>query len=292
MSKGIVGGQMAWPLVIAGMFLGVALILINAPAPMLIAVGTMIVAAFYTLYKLRKSLIAGIVKAIKDLQAAKQGAGTINRLETDLNFKRVGVAIGLLAVPLFFLYWYFSASLEGSVILTIVMVILGFLFAAVAGYLVGLVGSSNNPISGLTLSTLLIAAVFMVLIGVKGTDGILGVLGVAGVVCCTAGIAGDMMQDLKVGHILGGTPWKMEAAEMIGVVFAALALVYPMIVMDKVYGIGSAALPAPQAGLMALMSKGIVGGQMAWPLVIAGMFLGVALILINAPAPMLIAVGT
>ncbi|MEJ2076707.1 MAG: oligopeptide transporter, OPT family [Acidobacteriota bacterium] len=256
-----------------------------------IAVGTMIVAAFYTLYKLRKSLIAGIVKAIKDLQAAKQGAGTINRLETDLNFKRVGVAIGLLAVPLFFLYWYFSASLEGSVILTIVMVILGFLFAAVAGYLVGLVGSSNNPISGLTLSTLLIAAVFMVLIGVKGTDGILGVLGVAGVVCCTAGIAGDMMQDLKVGHILGGTPWKMEAAEMIGVVFAALALVYPMIVMDKVYGIGSAALPAPQAGLMALMAKGIVGGQMAWPLVIAGMFLGVALILINAPAPMLIAVG-
>jgi putative OPT family oligopeptide transporter len=119
----------------------------------------------------------------------------------------------------------------------------------------------------------------------------MGVLGVAGVVCCAAGIAGDMMQDLKVGHILGGTPWKMEVAEIIGVAFAALVLVYPMIVMDRVYQIGSAELPAPQAGLMALMSKGIVGGDMAWPLVIAGIFFGLALILIKAPAPMLIAVG-
>jgi putative OPT family oligopeptide transporter len=171
------------------------------------------------------------------------------------------------------------------------MIVLGFLFAAVAGYLVGLLGSSNNPISGLTLSTLLISAILMVMIGVTGEAGVMGVLGVAGVVCCTAGIAGDMMQDLKVGHILGGTPWRMEIAEIIGVAFAALALIFPMIVMDRVYHIGSADLPAPQAGLMALMSQGIVGGEMAWPLVIAGIFLGFALILIKAPAPMLIAVG-
>ena len=171
------------------------------------------------------------------------------------------------------------------------MIILGFLFSAVAGYLVGLVGSSNNPISGLTLSSLLISAILLVIIGVTGNHGVMAVLAVAGVVCTAAGIAGDMTQDLKVGHILGGTPWKMEIAEIIGVVAASLLLVFPMIAMDKVYHIGSAELPAPQAGLMALMSKGIVGGEMAWPLVIAGMFFAIGLILIKSPSPMLIAVG-
>jgi len=131
----------------------------------------------------------------------------------------------------------------------------------------------------------------MVMVGVTGNAGIMGVLGVAGVVCCAAGIAGDMMQDLKVGHILGGTPWKMEVAEILGVIVAAFALVYPMMVMHQVYRIGSAELPAPQAGLMAMLARGIVGGEMAWPLVLAGMFFGIGLILIKAPAPMLIAVG-
>ncbi|MFH1964846.1 MAG: oligopeptide transporter, OPT family [Acidobacteriota bacterium] len=256
-----------------------------------IAVGTMIVAAFYTLFKLRKSLIGGITKAVSDIQALKTGTGKVNRLEVDLDFKKVGAAIAVLSIPVFFLYLFFAGSILGALILTVVMIVLGFLFAAVAGYLVGLLGSSNNPISGLTLSTLLIAAIMMVAIGVTGDPGIMAVIGVAGVVCCTAGIAGDMMQDLKVGHILGGTPWKMEVAEIIGVAFAALALIYPMIVMDQVYKIGSAELPAPQAGLMALMSRGIVGGDMAWPLVIAGIFFGIALIMIKAPAPMLIAVG-
>ncbi len=256
-----------------------------------LAVGTMIVAAFYTLFKLRTSLVTGISKAVTDLRAAKAGAREVNRLEIDLDFTKVGVAIAILAVPLFFLYYYFSGSLLGSLLLTVVMIVLGFLFAAVAGYLVGLLGSSNNPISGLTLSTLLISAVLMVFIGVTGNPGIAGVLGVAGVVCCGAGIAGDMIQDLKVGHILGGTPWRMEVGEIIGVVVAALVLILPMIAMDEVYEIGSAELPAPQAGLMALLAKGIVGGEMAWPLVLAGMFFAFALILIKAPSPMLIAVG-
>jgi len=130
-----------------------------------------------------------------------------------------------------------------------------------------------------------------VMIGVTGDPGIMAVLGVAGVICCTAGIAGDMMQDLKVGHILGGTPWKMEVGEIIGVIVAALVLIWPMIAMHSVYTIGSEQLPAPQAGLMAMLAKGIVGGEMAWPLVIAGMFFAFALILIGAPSPMLIAVG-
>jgi len=256
-----------------------------------LAVGTMIVAAFYTLYNLRSSLVQGIAKAFKDLQKLKTHAGPVSRLEIDLDFKKIIVAIFILAVPQFILYNYFSGSLLGSLLLTVVLLIVGFLFSAVAGYLVGLIGSSNNPISGLTLSTLLISAIMMVAIGVTGVAGVAAVLGVAGVVCCACGIAGDMTQDLKVGHILGGTPWRMEMGEIIGVIVAGALLMPFIAVMDKVYVIGSAALPAPQAGLMALMAKGIVGGEMAWPLVIVGVFFAIGLILIEAPSPMLIAVG-
>jgi len=196
-----------------------------------------------------------------------------------------------MSVALYFLYHYFTKSVFGSVILTVVMVILGFLFAAVAGYLVGLIGSSNNPISGLTLSTLIIAALLMLMLGVSGAAGIAGVLGVAGVVCCACGVAGDMMQDLKVGHVLGGTPWKMEVGELIAVVPAALVLPAVLLALDKTYHIGSEQLAAPQANLMAMMTKGIVGGEMSWPLVVAGMFFAFGMILMNAPSPMLIAVG-
>lgn len=256
-----------------------------------LAVGTMIVAAFHTLYNMRNSLITGIRKAFHDVSVAKAQGGKVSRIELDLNFKKVILIIAVIGIPLFLLYLTFSKSLIGAIVLTVLMAILGFFFAAVAGYLVGVVGSSNNPISGLTLSSLLIAALVLVFIGVSGNAGVAAVLGVAGIVCCTSGIAGDMMQDLKVGHILGGTPWKMELGEIVGVIVASLFLVFPMQWMHNAYVIGSANLPAPQAGLMALMAKGIVEGEMAWALVIAGMFLAIGLILIDAPSPMLIAVG-
>jgi putative OPT family oligopeptide transporter len=255
-----------------------------------LAVGTMIVSAFYTLYTLRESLLNGVRKAFAALRGGDATAA-VERTEQDLNLKWVLVAVGVMAIPMFLLYRYFSASTGGALVLTVVMLVLGILFAAVAGYLVGLVGNSNNPISGLTLSALVISAVLMVLMGVTGPEGVAAVLGVAGVVCCSAGVAGDMMQDFKVGHILGGTPWRMQVGEIIGVAAAALVLPVLLMVLNRAYTIGSAELPAPQAGLMALMAQGIVGGDMAWPLVIVGMLFGVALILIKAPAPMLIAVG-
>jgi len=254
-----------------------------------LAVGTMIVAAFFTLFQLRGSLYNGIKNALEHFDAG--GSAQTDRTQKDLNFKQVLLAIVIMAIPMFFLYNHFSASTGGALLLTGVMLLLGFFFAAVAGYLVGLIGSSNNPISGLTLSALLISSLLMVLIGVTDTHGVAAVLGVAGVVCCAAGIAGDMMQDLKVGHLLGGTPWKMQLGELIGVVVAACAMPAILVILDNAYTIGSENLSAPQAGLMALMAKGIVGGEMAWPLVIVGMFFGLALILIRAPAPMLIAVG-
>jgi putative OPT family oligopeptide transporter len=249
----------------------------------------MIVSAFYTLYNLRSSLVAGIGKALHQINLG--GTDGAERTDIDLDFKRVFIGIAIASVLTFFLYWRFAGSAGAAGILTVVMVVIGFLFAAVAGYLVALIGSSNNPISGLTLSALLIAAVLMVFLGVTDVRGVAGVLGVAGVVCCAAGVAGDMMQDLKVGHLLGGTPWRMQIGEIIGVIFAAFVLALPLMALDRVYEIGSAQLPAPQAGLMALMANGIVAGEMAWPLVIVGMFLAAGLILIKAPAPMLIAVG-
>ncbi len=257
-----------------------------------IAVGGMLVGAFYTLFSMRKSLMEGVGKGFRDIKAAKQpGAKEVLRTEKDLSFKMVLIAVGIIILVMIGVYNIFTHSFESALLSGIVMAVAAFVFAAVAGYLVGIIGSSSNPISGLTLSTLLIAAVLMVLVGMKGDPGVTAALAVASVVCVVAGVSGDMMQDLKIGQLLGGTPWKMEVGEMIGVVFASMILIFPIILLHEANGIGSDALPAPQAGLMAMVAKGIVGGEMAWPLVIAGMFFAVALILIKSPSPMLIAVG-
>jgi putative OPT family oligopeptide transporter len=170
-------------------------------------------------------------------------------------------------------------------------VVLGFFFAAVSGNLVGMIGSSNNPVSGLTLCTLVVAALLMVGLGVAGVGGVAAVLGVAAVVCVSSAVAGEMLQDLKVGHILGGTPAKMQIGDIFGIVAAGLALFFPLMVLDNAYHFGSTQLPAPQAGLMAMLSQGIVGGNMAWPLVVVGILMGFALIMVQVRSPMLFSVG-
>jgi len=257
-----------------------------------IAVGGMLVGAFYTLFQMRDSLFQGILKGIKDVKVSKTSrSNNVDRTEKDIPFATILIAVGVIFIGMVVVYNLFTGSWSISLLSAIVMLFTAIVFAAVAGYLVGVIGSSSNPISGLTLSTLLIAAVLMVVVGLKGNHGIAAALAVASVVCVVAGVAGDMMQDLKVGQLLGGTPWKMEVGELIGVVFAALIMIFPIILLNNANGIGSDALPAPQAGLMAMVSKGIIGGQMAWPLVIAGMFFAIALILIKAPSPMLVAVG-
>jgi len=136
-----------------------------------------------------------------------------------------------------------------------------------------------------------IAALLMVALGVSGSGGVAAVLGVAAVVCVSSAVAGEMLQDLKVGHILGGTPAKMQIGDILGIIVASLVLFFPVAILDKAYHFGSSALPAPQAGLMAMLSKGIVGGDMAWPLVIVGILLGLVAILIEVKSVMLFAVG-
>jgi putative OPT family oligopeptide transporter len=172
------------------------------------------------------------------------------------------------------------------------MLIVGFFFATVSGYLVGVIGSSNNPISGLTLSTIIVAALLMLALGVSGTGGVLAVLGVAAVVCVSSAVAGELLQDFKVGYILGGTPKSIQIVELIAVVAASLVMYFPLMVLDRgMGGFGSAKLPAPQAGLMAYLAQGIVGGEMAWPLVMVGVLMGFALVLVRVKSPMLVAIG-
>ncbi len=265
-----------------------------------LAVGTMVVGAVWTLWTMRSSLAGGFKRVLADVKQVKSADAfeTTSRIQRDIRYRWIVWGVIGLLVPITILYYFFSRSFGGSILAALVMVIAGILFAAVAGYLVGVIGSSNNPISGLTLSTLILAALLMVGIGLTGDHGVLAVLGVAAVVCCAMGIAGDMMQDLKVGHILGGTPAAMQKGELIGVVLAAPALAIVLWLLGKAYGFAGApganpatALPAPQAGLMALVSQGIVGGEMVWPLFLAGMLFGVMLILVRAPSPMLVAVG-
>jgi putative OPT family oligopeptide transporter len=165
----------------------------------------------------------------------------------------------------------------------------------VGGYLVGLVGSSNQPLSGLTLSALVLSALMMLVIGARGRGGVAAVLGVASVVACACSVSGSLIQDLKAGQLLGGTPWKMQVVEIISVILLSVFLMLPIIALHEANlatgGIGGRALPAPQAGLMAQLAKGIVGGQMAWGLIGIGAAFGLALVMCGARAPMLIAVG-
>ena len=265
-----------------------------------IAVGGMLVGASYTLFKMRKQLGAGMARAITDLRKSATAHAATNRTDRDLSAKVVFAGVGVVFLAMIALYYYFigrAGNLSGSKVVTgalvaaLVMIVLGFFFAAVSGNLVGMIGSSNNPVSGLTLCTLVIAALLMVALGVAGTGGVTAVLGIAAVVCVSSAVAGEMLQDLKVGYILGGTPAKMQVGDLLGVVVASLVLFFPLAILDRAYHFGSPALPAPQAGLMAMLAKGIVGGDMAWPLVIVGILMGFALILIEVRSVMLFAVG-
>jgi len=265
-----------------------------------IAVGGMLVGACYTLFKMRKQLGAGMARAITDLRKSAAAHAASSRTDRDLRSGGVFAGVGVVFLAMIALYYFFigaagnlshSKVIAAAVVAALVMIVLGFFFAAVSGNLVGMIGSSNNPVSGLTLCTLVIAALLMVALGVSGPGGVTAVLGIAAVVCVSSAVAGEMLQDLKVGHILGGTPAKMEVGDLFGILVASLVLFFPLTFLDKAYHFGSAALPAPQAGLMAMLAKGIVGGDMAWPLVIVGILMGFVLIMIEVKSVMLFSVG-
>ncbi len=269
-----------------------------------IAIGGMLVSAVFTLWRMRKSLTAGIARSVSDVKKAASGQQVdIPRNEKDISFNWIMLGIGVVALLTFFItFFIFHTTALVALVAATVMIVLAFFFAAVSGYLVGIMGSSNNPISGLTLTALVVTALLMVALGATGQEGVTSVLGVAAIVCVSAAVAGEMLQDLKAGHILGGTPWRMQIGDILGVVLAGAVMFGVLVFLNdgdiakgvrEGYegGFGSKNLSAPQASLMAILSKGIVSGQMAWPLIIAGILMGISFIMMQVKSPMLVCVG-
>jgi len=256
-----------------------------------IAVGGMLVGASYTLFRMRKNLGIGMKRAVADLKKSAAAHAETTRTQRDLNSKVVFGGLAAVFACMIALYFYFTGVISAAVVAALVMIILGFFFAAVSGNLVGMIGSSNNPISGLTLCTLVVAALLMIAMGLRGNTGIAAVLGVAAVVCVSSAVAGEMLQDLKAGHILGGTPAKMQIGDLFGIAVSSMALFFPLMWLHRAYTFGTPQLSAPQAGLMASLAQGIVGGNMAWPLVVVGILMGFGLILVEVRSPMLFSVG-
>lgn len=247
-----------------------------------IGVGTMIVGSFWTLWTMRKAIISGIKKAFPSKDAMVEVEAVV-RTEEDLSVRKSLIVAGLLIIPIFAVYYYISGNIIWAFFSAIVGFIAAFLFTTVAGYLAGIIGSSNNPISGVTIATLLIMSIFLFALGARGDIGMATAIGVAALICCCAAIAGDVTQSLKTGQLIGSTPKYLQLSMFIGVVAAAVVIAPTLTVLHAAYGIGSENLPAPQALAMKGIVEGIFGGKMNWLMVLFGMELAVLLIILKKP---------
>jgi len=247
-----------------------------------IGVGAMVVGGLYTIFKLRSNLASGIKEAIIGIRGGKIEAK--KRTDTDLNIKFVFLMIGAMTIPVFLIYAWLSSLWAVSAVMAVFAILFAFIASAIAGYMAGLLGSSNNPISGVTVSVLLITALILLGFGLSGNVGAAGIaILIAAVICCAAAISGDVLQSMTCGQMIGATPKKQQIAEIIGVAAAAPILALVISALDQAYRIGSTSLPAPQAFLMAGIVQGVLGGDMVWPFVVAGAVLAFVLILINLP---------
>jgi putative OPT family oligopeptide transporter len=242
----------------------------------------MLVGGVWSLFKLRKSLVGGIKSGLDAYRSTRAGGvDAVPRTERDMPMNIILALIVLSVIPLFFIFWHFTASPLISAVMAIVMVIAGFLFSAVASYMAGLVGSSNNPVSGITIATILTAALLLLGLGLKAPVGPVAAILIGGVVCCAAAIGGDNMQDLKCGQLVGSTPWKQQVMQIIGVVVAAFAMAPVLNVLNDAYHIGSAGLSAPQANLMGTVAKGVFAGGLPWNIIGIGAAIAAIVIAID-----------
>jgi len=260
-----------------------------------IGVGAMIVGGIWSLISLAKPLVTGIKASLAAYRSANDGGGSLPRTELDTPMNYVmWVALGGL-IPVFGIFYYALGDYPDKImvagVMTVLMLFFGFIFSSVAGYMAGLVGSSNNPISGVTIATVIISA--LILLKLMGNEGIAGTLGpiaviyLAGLICSAAAIAGDNMQDLKCGHILGATPWRQQIYQVVGVIAAAFVIPFVLRVLDAGYGIGRVVqegvtpLAAPQAALMGDLASGIFGAGINWRFIFMGFGLAVLLIILD-----------
>jgi len=244
-----------------------------------IGVGTMLVGGLFSIWSVRKGIFAGL-GSLHSVPETKKGKA-VPRTEQDMPLY-ILVAVLLLTILLTMgLYQYLIGSIGAMFASIIMTVIASFLFVAVATYIVGLVGSSNSPVSGMTICALLMTAGMLLALGIKGDSAILATLGVAGVVCCAACTAGDIAQDLKTGQLVGSTPRKQQMVEVIGVVIPAFIFAPVMALLHNTYGIGDGLL-APQAALFASLAEGFFGeGTLPWNMIKIGAGIGITLIIID-----------
>lgn len=251
-----------------------------------LGVGAMIIGGLWALINLRSSIFAGIRSSLDSVSAGTSAkVQVVPRTERDLPMKWVGILLLVSIIPIFGVYYYVIQSAMPSLFMAVVMLIAGFLFAAVAAYMAGLVGSSNNPISGVTIATILFSAlVLLALVGTQSVRGPAAAIFIGAVVACAAAIGGDNMQDLKAGYIVGATPWKQQIMQSVGVLSAAIFIAPVLILIEKAYGIGLATpehpnpLSAPQATLMSSVAEGVFHQNLPWNIIFIGMLIAVVVI--------------
>ena len=245
-------------------------------------VGAMIVGGLSSMWSIR----AGIGKGVRDALGGMKGArATLDRVDRDLPTSRIIPILIAASAATVGLYYVLTGRIEVALVAGVVMVMASFFFVAVSSYIVGLVGSSNNPVSGMTICALIFASIVLLLLGMTGTTGIIASLGVAGVVCCAAATAGDTSQDLKTGRLVGATPWRQQTAQFIGVI-APTALIAPVLtLLHNAYGIGTGgeqSLRAPQATLFANIAKALFGdSDMPWAMVGIGAAVALGLLVLD-----------
>lgn len=221
-----------------------------------------------------------IVRTFKDALKGmgKGGAQSQLRTERDLSMKVVLVVIAILTL----LIWLIPA-VPVNLIGAIIIVVFGFFFATVSSRMVGLVGSSNNPVSGMAIATLLISTLILKATGMTGAEGMAAAIAIGSIICIVAAISGDTSQDLKTGYLLGSTPKKQQIGEIIGVVASALAIGGTLYLLDNAWGFGSEELGAPQATLMKMIVEGVMSAELPWGLVFVGAFIAVLVEVIGIP---------
>jgi putative OPT family oligopeptide transporter len=241
----------------------------------------MVVGGIWSLINLFKPLVAGIKASLDAVKKSNRGT-EIPREEQDFPINYVGMVLAVMLIPVYLLYFEIVKDVSIAILLAVVMMVFGFLFSAVAAYMAGMVGSSNNPISGVTIATILFASLLLLsLLGENSDVGASAAIMIGAVVCCAAAIGGDNLQDLKTGHIVGATPWKQQIMQIVGVLSASVVLGLVLDILHTAYTIGSPTLSAPQATLMKSVADGVFTGNLPWTMVGFGAIIGVIIILID-----------
>lgn len=221
-----------------------------------------------------------IITTFRDSMKSMKGGKNTSTARTDRDLPMSFILVGIVAMV--FIIWIVPAipvNLLGAALI----VVFGFFFATVSSRMVGMIGSSNNPVSGMAIATLLIATFAIKASGDTGITGMTGAIAIGSVICIVAAIAGDTSQDLKTGYLLGATPKKQQLGELIGVVASGLAIGGVLYLLNAAWGYGGTEVPAPQAGLMKMIVEGIMGGNLPWTLVFVGVFLALGLEILRVP---------